>query len=239
MNKLEKKYVIPVSICDNQAKLSYPGIFDIFMDMATDHAAQLGIGGNALKEKGCFWVATKTMVKIRRRAEMLSEATAVTWPEKPGNIRCNRYYTIEQDSEVIIEGKTEWTILSIESGRPVKTADVYPKDLVHLEDVVCDTPFSRVSADFSDCEEIASHKVVSTDIDLSQHMNNVAYIRAFLSAFSCKELEDMNITELEISYRTQCFEGETLSLRMRKSEDFTELGAVKEDGKCAAVLRIR
>ncbi len=237
-NKLEKSYIIPVSMCDNTAKLSYPGIFDIFMDMATDHAALLGVGGDALKEKKCFWVAAKTMVKITDRPRMLTEAKAVTWPEKPGNIRCNRYYTIEHNGNILVEGKTEWTILSLESGRPVKTADVYPSDIVHTEDVVCDIPFSRMSADFSDCDEILRHKVVSTDIDLSQHMNNVAYIRAFLSAFSCKEIEEMNIREMEITYRTQCFEGEELSLRMRRCDNSLEIGAVKEDGKCAAILRI-
>ena len=69
-------------------------------------------------------------------------------------------------------------------------------------------------------------------------MNNVAYIRAVLSAFSCSELESMNITSLEVAYRAQCYEGEVLSIRKRIVDNGMEIGVVKEDGKTATTLSI-
>lgn len=236
--KLSKEYIVPISFCDNKAQLSFTGIFNLFMDLATEHAAVLGIGNNDLREKNCFWVAAKSRINIRRRPSMLESVTASTWPEKPKTIRYNRYYTISDESGVIVEGKTEWTILDADSGRPQKSADVYPDTLEHLTDTVCDAPFGRISADFSECEEIARHTVESQDIDLSAHMNNVAYIRAVLCAFSTKEIEEMDIKEIEIAYRLQCFEGELLSIRRRNAENAVELGIIKEDGNTAAVLKI-
>lgn len=237
-NKLSKKYIVPVSFCDNKAQLNFTGIFNLFMDLATEHAAILGIGNNALREKNCFWVAAKTRIRIKRRPNMLEEVIASTWPEKPKTIRYNRYYTISDESGAIVEGKTEWTIIDANSGRPQKASEVYPLELEHISDTVCDAPFDRISADFAECEDIYVHKVRSQDIDLSQHMNNVAYIRAVLSAFTTKEIETMDIKEIEVAYRSQCFEGEVLSIRRREAESSVEIGIIKEDGTTAAVLKL-
>lgn len=237
-NILIKNYTVPVSACDNKGILSIAGIFDLFMDMATEHGASINLGMDDLKKKGCFWVAAKSRVQISERPKMLQNVTVSSWPEKPGNIRCNRYYTVASDEGVIIKGKSEWTILDMHTLRPKKSAEVYPADLVHREEVVCEEPFVRMNTDFADAEEILSYTVTSRDIDVSQHMNNVAYIRAVLSAFSCKELEDMNITELEIAYKAQCYEGEVLSIRRRYTANGIELGVVKEDGKTATVMQI-
>lgn len=237
-NILIKEYTVPVSSCDNRGTLSIAGVFDLFMVMATEHGASIGLGMDDLASKGCFWVAAKSKIQFDCRPKMLEKVTVSSWPEKPGNIRCNRYYTITSGEDVIVRGKTEWTILDMQTMRPKKSSEVYPQGLEHREDVVCPEPFSRFSTDFADCEEILKYTVSSRDIDVSQHMNNVAYIRAVLSAFTCKELEDMNIKEIEIAYRVQCYEGEVLSIRKRCADNGMELGVIKEDGKAAAVLSI-
>ncbi len=238
-NKFISKFNVPSSACDYTGGLGFVGTFNLFMDLATEHAASLGIGSDNLRSKNCFWVAAKTRIRILRQPRMMEEVTASTWPEKPKTIRFNRYYTIEGKSGVIAEGKTEWAILDMESGRPCKAADVYPQSIEHLEDTVCSEPFARINTDFADCKELCKHRIVSADIDLSQHMNNVAYIRAVLSAFTCDELREMNIKEIEIAYRHQCYEGEVLSIRRRDTEDSVEIGIIKPDGNCGAVLSIR
>jgi len=239
LSKLEKDFIVPISSCDHNAQLSFVGIFNAFMDIATDHACMLGIGNNSLAKDGIFWVAAKTKIKVKRRPCMQEETKLATWPEKPGNIRCNRYCTISDGEGIIVEGKTEWTIVGAASGRPQKTKEIYPKELVHLEDVVCEEPFLRIKTDFSTCEEFATHIVKSSDIDMSHHMNNVAYVRAVLSSFATAELDDLNISEIEIAYKAQCFEGERLSIRRLKTENNLEIGVLKEDGTCAAVLNLR
>lgn len=237
-NILVKEYTIPVSGCDNSGKLSIPAVFDLFMDLATEHAALLNIGMDTLSKKGCFWVAAKTRIEFDVRPRMLQTVTASSWPEKPGNIRYNRYYTVKDGEDVIIKGKTEWTILDMQTMKPKKSSEVYPQDIVHPEGVVCEEPFSRISTDFSDSEEMLSYTVTSRDIDVSQHMNNVAYIRAVLSSFTCKEIEDMSIRQVEVAYRLQCYEGEKLSVRRRNTEDGIEIGIIKEDGKTATTMKL-
>ena len=61
-NKYSFDYTVPVSFCDHNAKLSFMGIFNIFMDLATEHAALLKVSNADLEN--CFWVAAKTKVKF-------------------------------------------------------------------------------------------------------------------------------------------------------------------------------
>ena len=236
-NRLERQIKVPMSICDNTNKISIDGIVDLFMDYATEHGDSIGVGREILAAKGLIWVAAKTKIKINRRPETLESVNVATWPEQPGRIRFNRYYSITQNGEYLVEGKTEWAILDLNSGRPYKLDETYPVNMEHSTEVVCDGPFTRMSTDFEGCEVIRTHTVSSNDIDVSQHMNNVAYIRAVLNAFSCKEIEDMNITEFEAVYRSQCFEGEHLTFKKRVTENGMEIGIIKEDGTTASVIR--
>ena len=202
-NRLEKQVKIPISWCDNTSKLSITGIFNLFMDLATEHGDELGLGMKPLAEKGLFWVASKTKIKITNRPEMLSDTVAATWPEKPARIRCNRYYTLTDNGNMLVEGKTEWVMLDAKSARPAKIEGTYPADMEHCPDIVCTEPFCRLSSDFSEADKLAEYTVCSADIDVSQHMNNVAYIRLVMELFSCKELEELSIKEMEVCYKEQ------------------------------------
>lgn len=234
-NKLVKPYLIPASACDNTNHISIPAIFSLFMDLAAEHGSQIRLGMNDLAEKGLIWLVTKTKIRIFDRPRMLCEVTASSWPEEPKSIRCNRYYKLADGDQVLAEGKTEWAMYEVATGRLYKIADAYPVELEHCTDVVCPDPFSRPKDNFSECEELGRIVVHSSDIDVSQHMNNVAYVRAMLGTFSCKELEEMNICEAEMFYRAQCYEGEELSLRIKREADHFEIGVIKEDGKTAAI----
>ena len=237
-NRLERQIKIPMSICDNTNRISLDGIVDLFMDYATEHGDSIGVGRDVLAARNLIWVAAKTKIKINRRPENLETVNVATWPETPGRIRFNRYYSLTQNGQYLVEGKTEWAILDLTNGRPHKLDEMYPVDMEHHPEVVCDTPFTRMSTDFDDCEVLKTYTVSSNDIDISQHMNNVAYIRAVLGCFSCKEIEDMNITEFEAVYRSQCFEGENLTFKKRVTENGMEIGIIKEDGSTATVIRL-
>lgn len=238
-NRLEKPSKVSLSLCDNTSRMGIVGIFNTCMDLATEHGDMLGLGMAELAKKDLIWLAVKTKIKIIRRPDMLQSIVSSTWPLQPEKVRCNRCYLItDKDGNTLIEGKTEWAMLNIKTGRPSKADGIFPEELIYFDKDVCGEGFFRLSTDFTDCETLGSHTATSSDIDVSQHMNNVAYVRAVLGAFSTREVEDMDISEMEIAYRLQCFEGENLTLRKRTAENGMEIGVIKQDGKTAAVVRI-
>lgn len=237
-NIFETEFKTPVSLCNNKGVLSIPSVVALFGDLATYHAAELKVGLDVLGPKGLFWLAVKTKVKFHRLPAMMEKISAATWPEKPNRIRCNRYYTLSNSEELLVEGKTEWAVIDINSGRLQKVEGIYPETLLHLENKVCDEPFDRFMIDFSSSNDFGSYTVKSTDIDLGNHMNNAVYLRAFFGMLSCEEIEKLNIKEIEITYKTPCFEGETLTVRKIDGDGCFYLAMLHKDGSIASIIKL-
>ena len=237
ISKMEKSFSVPLSLCDNEAKLSIPSMFTLFMDIATQHANELKLSSKDIGEN-MFWLAVKTKLRIFARPEMSSMVTLSTWPEKPARIRANRNYTISDESGLLVCGKTEWAVIDTSCGKLQRRSDIYGEDFEYCEEQSVEEPYARVSDNFDDAEILGEYTVKSTDIDLGQHMNNSAYIRAFVSMFSCDELKAMDIKEIDIAYKAQSFEGETLTLKKREDDGFIDYAMLKSDNTVCATLRV-
>jgi len=236
-NKLTKITNIPLSLCDSEALLSVPSMFTLFMDIATEHADELKLSSDDLGENK-FWIAVRTKIKIYNRPRLSQSVTLSTWPQEPVRVRANRHYTISDENGVIVGGKTEWTVVDIESGKLQRIGDVYPEGFEFVDELAVEEPFSRMDAKFEDAMDVAQYTIKSTDIDLVGHMNNAAYIRALMSMFTCKELKENPISEIEIVYKSQSYEGETLTVKERVADNVCEYGMIKPDGTTAAIVRI-
>ena len=127
--------------------------------------------------------------------------------------------------------------MDIASGRLRHIEGIYPEDMELSGKLSMTDEFVRFGEELDGGEIIGTYTLRSTDIDIGGHMNNTAYLRAFESLFSSKEWNSMDIRFLEVWYRSQCFEGETLTARRIVYPDRTEAGFFHEDGSCALQLR--
>ena len=93
-------------MCGKDSLMRHHSVFELFMDMAAEHAEELGIGGAALMEQGKFWLTVRTRVVFHRRPALMSRCEAATWPGRPGRLRCERYYTLSDGGGLCAEGKT-------------------------------------------------------------------------------------------------------------------------------------
>ena len=116
-------------------------------------------------------------------------------------------------------------------------AGLYPDDIV-FDEPAPEMDFSRIGKDFTDAETVGEYTIRAVDIDLGGHMNNVNYIRAMLGCFASDDIKAMNISDIEVQYITQSYEGETLTFRRRYDDNGgTVIGAIKKDGKAAFLAR--
>lgn len=238
-SKISSALRVTPSLCDDTSRLSIPATFGLFMDAATEHAEILRVGAKEMMAKGMFWLTVKTRVRFRRRPKLMEQVLIETWPEAPGKIRCMRDYVLRGGGDVLAEGKTEWAVIDMESGKLLPASGIYPPELVHAQETVCDGAFSRIRDDFSDAALLTRYRIVSTDIDLGGHMNNAAYVRAVIGAFTTGQLREMNISEMEVNFRAPCYEGDVLEIRARKTEQGLEVGAIRADGKAALLVLIK
>lgn len=228
--KLSRDIRILPSMCDRREKLRIADALDIFENSATLHAENFEIGPVGMDKRNYFWVITKIRIHVNRMPDMMSKVESNTWIQEADRARCERDFSFTQNGEQLIYGRSIWAIISRDTMRLVPLAEIYPKidfDVAPPDD----KPFAKINKNFDDAEVIGSHTVCSSDIDLGGHFNNVNYVRAMLGCFTCDELEEMNITELELNFISQTYEGETLTFKCRKTDVGLEVGALNEEGK--------
>lgn len=225
------------SMCDRMERLRIVDALDLFEDTATLHAENFEIGPSGMDKRNYFWVITKIRIHVNRLPDMMDSVELNTWIQKSERVRCERDFSFVIGDEQLIYGRSIWAIISRDTKKLVHMDEVYPKlDFNILPPD--DRPFAKIDKNFDDAEGIGEYKVRSSDIDLGGHLNNVNYVRAMLGCFTCDELEELNISELELSFISQTYEGETLRFKCRRVGEkgadgrvALEIGAVNEEGK--------
>ena len=237
----EKDLLVTPSLCDSNFRLSLTSIFVLFQDAASEHAETLGVGGNAMEEKGLFWLMVRTRVRCIARPRLMERIHVKTWlaPYAPGDLRTYRYYTISCGGEVAAEGKTEWAIIRIGDHSVARIRDAAFPEVELLPEAVLEEPYSRFRALPNESAPTFAHTVRSTDVDMGQHMNNTAYIRALLDTFPIAELKAIEPAEMEICYKQACYGGEELTIRRQETEDGWLFSVHRADGKPATVASLR
>ena len=233
-----KKLRIGVSMCDASGKLGLSNAFAVFQDAASEHAEILGVGNQAMQQRGAFWVTARTRIHFYRRPEMMQEVEITTWPAVPGAMRCDRFYRMEAGGEVLLEGRTEWCVLELASGKVVPPATMFG-EIDYWEETALSGPYARFRHNFADEDCAVAHAVRPSDIDIGRHMNNVAYPRLILDSFPVAELEGKKVSEMEIWFSLPCFEGDVLEVLRRETEYGYEFGVRRPDKRYAALAQLR
>ena len=212
--------IIRSSQCDFTGRLGTAQCFDLFMDAATRHADELGIGRYTLEKKDLFWMITKTRIKVFRMPRMSDEVTLSTWPCPPKRIHGDRCYSLEKDGEVLACGKTEWVNYNFVTGKLSPVSDLFEPDTEFSDEDIFPEGFDRIGGEFP--ETVCEYKVRTSDVDVNGHVNNTKYVYALLDIFSTKELTEHPVKQAEVIYKNQAREGDTLVISRRINGDGTE-----------------
>ena len=237
--KYRKSFRVPMSMCDAGGRLSPVQVAAIFQDAATEDAERRGIGLTAMREKRFYWLTARAKYRFLALPRVMSPVVAATWPNPFHSALCDRCYSLEDGAgNLLAEGRTEWAVFDPDSGAVARELDPIFLGQPTLEETRCPGRKLRMSPDFSAAEALGTYAVTSQDIDIGQHMNNVAYLRALFSCRSAAELAAAPLAGLEIVYRSPALEGETLVLRRRAAADGEEVGILHADGSPAALVKL-
>lgn len=240
--ELLNKYCTELQIMPSQTdyvnRLRYHETFNIFMDLANRHAEILGIDQKTFMDKGLFWLTVKTRIRFYRRPVMSDRVQGQTWPIRPTTLRSDRCYRLLDKDGILAEGRTEWAVMDMKAGRLANLKELFPQDLVFNEEPFSIEDFPRIMPCDDSFKLKNTYKVISSDIDMGQHMNNVAYVRALMGMFSVQELKDMDIREITVIFKTSAHENDVLSMMYRKDGNTLDCGFYFEDGKPSLLAQI-
>ena len=207
---------------DLTGQLSVPGLAELFQELAADHSRELGADHDRLLDNShAYWVVARIRMRLCGGAGFGDTVTATTWPLRPERVRFDREMTVVTEAgRQIAAVSSEWCVLDADTHQ-IRRADsvCFPTDLPFREERAGAGERVRLARSADGMEDCFSHTVRYTDLDMNCHTNNVTYTRLAMDTFSAEELKRQPVTQFEIAFLKESYEGDTLTLWRKTAEN--------------------
>jgi acyl-ACP thioesterase len=213
---------------DRSDRLTLASVFNFFQEAAISHAANLGVGRDALAETGQAWVLSRLSLFIERRAGYGEIVEVSTWPRRSEKLFALRDYEIKDaGGKEIVRGRGGWLVLDIEKRRPLRVqqlVDALPHNTGRAA-----FPAGAAGLDAREgLEKIAERSAQYSDIDFYGHANNARYIQWIQDVTDMNILTKASQIRLDINYLSEVMPGETVELWVAPVKEAVPGGTEKE-----------
>lgn len=233
----EKEYIIRTYEVDRNSNLRIITLFNIFQDMADEHAEKLGVGLTFCMHTGLAWVGSRYHIKVNRLPKMHEKIKIRTWPSEQQKFGAVRDFSVMDESgKEIISASSLWVLINVERRRPVLLNENLPEFPIHK--------VRSLETDFPKIPEITAHEALVDfrirydDIDINNHVNNSVYPLWASEGVDIEFHKNHSIAELEIEFKKEALLGEKVAVEtimndnisthsMKCCEDNRELSRVR------------
>jgi acyl-ACP thioesterase len=219
MDIIQEKFRLRFSAVDPSDRLTLAPTLDLFQEIASDHAEDLGVGRQAMSVTGQVWILSRISVQWDKRPKWRDALTVRSWPRGADKLFALRDYDIrDQEDRPLVRGRSGWIILDMEKRRPLRPQAVM-ESLPQNEglDALPDGP---VSLSFPDGGEggtvvkAGERQAAYSDIDYNGHVNNTRYIEWIQDIVEPGVLEGAARMRLDVNYLSEVKLGGTVELWM-------------------------
>ena len=203
MNVLINEYKLPSTMTDTYGRLGIVGALAIVQDNMCQFFRMIRCDGFIMEPQiHCFWVVTKTNIKILDNAEWLDDIQVKTYLSKKTNIRVNLTTEIRhKDDRLIAECTQEICAMgSIDRKIRLVKDTFFPLDceVVERDFLFTKLAFADIEFDTKNCVTINS-----SNIDFCMHTNNLEYVKLMLDCYPIDFWRDRDIVEFDINYLSE------------------------------------
>ena len=229
---------------DRELSLGVIGCFDITQDMITAFFETIGSDNYTLFTKDkALWVVTKTRIRFYSKPAWNSKLHCVSSITSLQKLRLNLLTTVTgEKGDPVFEAFQECCPIDADARTVRKIESVsFPGDAEpDLPEGMPARPFSPLTADLSGFERAGSRTVRLSDLDFSNHANNVSYVRYILDTLDSRKVQGDLVTDFEIHYLSESRESDELEIYRKESagEDFADF-AILNNGAVCTRARVR
>lgn len=206
---------------DNKGKLSTVQVFNFLQEAAFRHSVLDNFGQPDLAKLGLVWMLSRIKVVFLEEAILGETIEIKSWVRSVKGALSERDFMLKSGGKVIAKATSLWACLSIEPVKPTAIpTQILDRMYIHDE---YDLDF-RTAKIISVQGEIDSlnYTIRTSDVDMVNHTNNVVYVRMVLDAVC----SNTRITQLDINYLLQSFEGDELVINTQSQSGQTQLHEV-------------
>ncbi|MEO1023015.1 MAG: acyl-ACP thioesterase domain-containing protein [Bacteroidota bacterium] len=194
-----------------------PAICALFQEVAGNHALTLNFDISQLLSQGITWVLYKLDISMVRYPIWRETITIETWPHSGDGFRAYRNFVIRNEhGEEIGHCLSYWLMMDIHTRRPVRlpaeVMDMKFDKRPYVKTIKREQIKSRKSL-----EPSHSFHVRQSDLDMNNHVNNVAYVGWMLESLEPNTL----VSSAEIQYMRESKQGDNIDLSVQQDGENT------------------
>lgn len=209
---LSRELMVKPSECNANKQLPLTLLVSQLIDLATDHANNLGIGFIKLEAVGLGWVLSRLSLSMNRWPKNGESYILSTWIEQFNSHYSERCFSVaDKEGNVYGYVRTVWMVIDLEKHLSVGTAKLTVNEEVIL-DLNC--PVKRMQKHKSFIPtSITEYTFQYTDLDFYRHVNTVRYISILLNCFSLQDFDSHVISHFEIAFAHEARYKETATIK--------------------------
>ncbi len=219
MEKYEKQFEISSYECDENKNLRIRSLFNLFQDLADNHAAKIGVGYDYCVENKLGWIGGAYHVQIERLPVWNDKVILTTWPSMKTAVTAIREFEMRDavTGDVLVRASSQWVLIDAVRMRPVSVL----QHLTHcdaIEERAVETDFRKLSVP-ERIDYTATQIARTDDMDLNHHVNNAVYPTWILDALPVDYLNTHALSELQIQYKSPAKAGATVIVQTQMDKD--------------------
>lgn len=215
----QERFLVRGAECDQFRRMRMDAVFTAMQEGGERHAKMLGLGYEAMQEKGLFFVLARTHVQVSRLPRYGETVVHTTWPGVANKFFCPRFHTFAlEDGTPLLSAGALWVLLDTQNRRivsPVKIDLGFPDNSDIPDPVSLPNRLPRAG----EAAALSTRTPVFCEYDINGHVNNAKYIAWILDALGVEALEGRRISDLTVSYEKEIRERAPLTLALSREED--------------------
>lgn len=222
---------------DPAGRLTLPALCDFLQEAAGIHAGLLHASAPRMHEHGLAWVLARLYVRLERLPRWGQTLRVTTWPHARDRHSTRRDFLLRDDGDRELgRVATSWVTLELASRKLVPL----PGFLDGLWDPstpgAVDYPARSVPRFNGAQGPEVPILVRRADLDVNGHVNNSRYPEWCLESLSAEDA-GRRLLAADVSFRAECFQGETVVSRSAPAEGGFLHAVLRADGVEAARMR--
>ncbi|MCO6162834.1 acyl-[acyl-carrier-protein] thioesterase [Flavobacterium sp. NRK F7] len=232
---LEQQQEITFLHCYPNGYLKYTDLCNLLQLTAGRHADLGGISFTDMQAFHQAWVMSRMRLEIKKLPKWRDIVTIKTWVKTLENSRSVRCLEMYLNDEKIVGCETFWAVINTKTRRPEALA--LPHD--HFQKFEIDASLaSTKKIDIStNVTTLANRKVVLSDLDVVNHVNNVKYMEWCLDFEDPTRLLNQEIATLDINFIKE-LNWDDVAVIQKEINTNTSIYSISKENKNAYALEI-
>lgn len=214
--------------CSPNGDLRYTELCNLLQLTAAAHSESGGFSFVDMQQFNQAWVLSRMRLEVTKLPKWKDSITVKTWINSLENSRSVRALEVYVNGEKYIGAETFWAVFNTETRRPEGMALPHEHCEKYPEHRATDLPFSKIDIN-SENELVFERKVVLSDLDIVNHVNNVKYIEWCLDLADKQLVLEQRIASMEMNFLKELSLNDMVQIHTSAKENKTIFSITKDD----------